>query len=84
MTLRPKCPKCQGYLVSDAQEHRCEECSSSYEAQAVCNTCGDPLSLLKACGAVDYFCNHCNELKSKSVVKYRYLELGHQIAGATH
>ncbi|MBW8190859.1 zinc ribbon domain-containing protein [Neiella marina] len=78
MTLRPKCPKCQGHLIPDTEHHRCEECNAQYQAQAVCDVCGDPLSILKACGAVDYFCNHCNELKSKSTVRHRYLEVAYE------
>lgn len=34
----------------------------------LCNTCGKPVEVLKACGAVNFFCHHCNELKSKSAV----------------
>ncbi|MGL5706821.1 MAG: zinc-ribbon domain-containing protein, partial [Aeromonas sp.] len=26
---------------------------------------------LKACGAVDYFCNHCNSLISKRAVAFK-------------
>jgi hypothetical protein len=35
------------------------------------------LERLKACGAVDYFCNHCNTLKSKSKVLRSYLLVDH-------
>ena len=80
MTHHPKCPVCQGALVADGEAYRCEECNSNYEAQAVCDVCGDPLSVLKACGAVDFFCNHCNELKSKSQVKYRYMEVAYEVS----
>lgn len=79
MNQQAKCPVCQGHLVTDGDHFRCEECSTDYEAQPVCDCCGDPVSVLKACGSVDYFCNHCNELKSKSSVKYRYMEVAHEV-----
>lgn len=33
-----------------------------------CPTCQDEVEVIKACGAVSYFCNTCNELKSSKVV----------------
>ncbi|GGP19760.1 YfgJ family double zinc ribbon protein [Silvimonas iriomotensis] len=35
----------------------------------LCPDCGKPLEELVACGARDYFCNSCNELKSKTRVR---------------
>ena len=32
--------------------------------------CGQELERLRACGAVDYFCNHCNTLVSKRTVLF--------------
>ncbi|XZG71251.1 YfgJ family double zinc ribbon protein [Chitinibacteraceae bacterium HSL-7] len=37
--------------------------------QPVCPDCGAELEVLKACGARDYFCPRCNELKSRSRVE---------------
>ena len=34
----------------------------------LCPDCGKPIEVLKACGATNYFCNHCNELKSSKRV----------------
>ncbi|GAA5786557.1 YfgJ family double zinc ribbon protein [Chitiniphilus shinanonensis] len=34
-----------------------------------CPDCGQPLEVMKACGATSYFCNHCNELKSSQRVR---------------
>lgn len=33
-----------------------------------CPTCNDEVEVLNACGAVSFFCNTCNELKSSKVV----------------
>ncbi|MBE9608667.1 YfgJ family double zinc ribbon protein [Chitinilyticum piscinae] len=34
-----------------------------------CPDCGKPLEVMKACGAIQYFCPHCNELKSGKRVR---------------
>ncbi len=34
----------------------------------VCPDCLKPVEIIKACGCRDYFCNHCNQLVSKSRV----------------
>lgn len=36
---------------------------------AVCPDCGKALEVLKACGAISYFCNDCNELKSSKRIQ---------------
>ncbi|VTP65910.1 Protein of uncharacterised function (DUF1407) [Serratia rubidaea] len=44
-------------------------------ATADCPECGQPLQELKACGAVDYLCQHGHGLISKKRVRFRYLPL---------
>lgn len=34
----------------------------------LCPDCKNPVEILKACGCRDYFCNHCNQMVSKSRV----------------
>jgi len=46
----------------------CSACQSDYRYRAICATCGAELERLQACGASNWFCNQCNELKSKSTV----------------
>ena len=36
--------------------------------QVCCPHCQNELEKIQACGAVDYFCNHCNLLISKKAV----------------
>lgn len=69
------CPACSGRLVADADHYRCEDCARLFEQQMSCDVCGDPIAPIKACGAVDYFCNRCNELKSKSKLVSRWIPL---------
>ncbi|WP_043648339.1 YfgJ family double zinc ribbon protein [Chitinilyticum litopenaei] len=37
---------------------------SDVQTPLPCPDCGKPLDVMKACGATQYFCPHCNELKS--------------------
>ena len=64
------CPACQGELDSRSQETTCGQCQARYRIRALCPACGQELERLRACGAVDYFCNHCNTLVSKRTVLF--------------
>ncbi|EKB29650.1 MULTISPECIES: zinc ribbon domain-containing protein [Aeromonas] len=64
------CPACQGELDSRSRELTCGQCQARYQIRALCPTCRQELERLKACGAVDYFCNHCNSLVSKRAVLF--------------
>ncbi|MFO6424903.1 zinc ribbon domain-containing protein [Motilimonas sp. KMU-193] len=69
----PSCNEQMNYLGKFT--YHCEKCDKTYQAQVHCDKCGERLELLKACGAVDFFCNSCNEMKSKSSADYRLSEL---------
>ncbi|MEW5288291.1 MULTISPECIES: zinc ribbon domain-containing protein [Erwinia] len=62
------CPFCQQPL--NLQEGRCLCCQHSIELQPICPECARPLQVLKACGAVDFFCTHGHGLISKKRVRY--------------
>lgn len=64
------CPACQGELDSRSRETTCGQCQARYPIRALCPACGQELERLRACGAVDYFCNHCNTLVSKRTVLF--------------
>ncbi len=64
------CPACSAELDSRSDTVSCGECLTRYQIRALCPTCGQALERLKACGAVDYFCNHCNSLISKRAVQF--------------
>lgn len=76
MDINPNAPVCpqdgSALQFQDGLWH-CAQCASHYRLQGLCDTCGKELEKLNACGATNWFCNHCNTLKSKSVVKYRLL-----------
>ncbi len=65
------CPECQGALENDNLNYRCSACAAQFKARAHCDRCDAELERLKACGAVDYFCNTCNEMKSKSTLVWK-------------
>lgn len=66
------CPVCHTAMDEVSGHFHCATCSSDYQPQAICPDCEKPLQLLKACGAVDYFCQHGHGLISKKRVKYEY------------
>ncbi|MFV0576915.1 MAG: zinc-ribbon domain-containing protein [Vibrio sp.] len=55
--------------------YQCTECQESFIEYVPCPDCEAEMDVMKACGAVNYFCPKCNELKSKSraVAQYRPL-----------
>jgi len=54
------------------ERYHCQSCQSDYQQQARCPQCQQSLQILKACGAVDYFCQHGHGLISKKAVQFSY------------
>ena len=50
------CPDCQTPLEPLNGVAHCENCNKDIALEARCPECHQPLQVLKACGAVDYFC----------------------------
>ncbi|PKQ76763.1 zinc ribbon domain-containing protein [Aeromonas sobria] len=65
------CPSCQAELDARSKEQTCGQCQAHILVTASCPTCQQELERLQACGAVDYFCNHCNSLVSKRTVQFK-------------
>lgn len=72
-----ECPNCGKEIDKDGRtgNYTCESCGKTYGKRAKCGTCGEELELLDACGAQQFFCNTCNELKSRRTVNYFIKEL---------
>ncbi|MFZ4834500.1 zinc ribbon domain-containing protein [Rouxiella sp. Mn2063] len=66
------CPQCHKAMDYQAEHYHCQPCNSDYQQQAQCPQCQQPLQILKACGAVDYFCQHGHGLISKKSVQFSY------------
>ncbi len=73
--MQLQCPKCASELVRSGELKRhCESCQNDFILEITCNECGDEIERLKACGAVSFWCNQCNEMKSKSSAVYQLHE----------
>jgi hypothetical protein len=65
------CPVHAIPLTSRGRYLHCEACQSDYRLAGTCLQCGAELEHLQACGSSSWFCNSCNQLKSKSAVSTR-------------
>ncbi|BBU81963.1 hypothetical protein EIMP300_33630 [Escherichia coli] len=63
------CPTCKTPLERNGETAHCATCDKDFTVQALCPECHQPLQVLKACGAVDYFCQHGHGLISKKRVE---------------
>ncbi len=62
------CSHCQCGLTDLGQDLYCVSCKRSYHKTAYCPECQAALQVLKACGAVDYFCQQHGLVSSSRVV----------------
>ncbi len=65
-----QCPHCQQPVEVNVTVARCERCQQDITLEARCPDCHQPLQVLKACGAVDYFCQNGHGLISKKRVEF--------------
>lgn len=65
-----QCPVCHGECVQTDSGIHCEHCQKNFTLRALCPDCHKPLEVLKACGAVDYFCQNGHGLISKKRVEF--------------
>lgn len=64
------CPVCKHPLEQQGDRAHCAQCGQDHALQALCPECRKPLEVLKACGAVDYFCQNGHGLISKKRVAF--------------
>lgn len=64
------CPTCQASLEVQGNQAHCDHCEQDFTLEASCPECHKPLEVLKACGAVDYFCQNGHGLISKKRVEW--------------
>ncbi|WP_020078182.1 zinc ribbon domain-containing protein [Klebsiella aerogenes] len=64
------CPICHARLEAQGNGAQCTHCEQDFALEARCPDCHQPLEVLKACGAVDYFCQHGHGLISKKRVEF--------------
>ncbi|MGL5637714.1 MAG: zinc ribbon domain-containing protein [Cetobacterium sp.] len=63
-----KCLECGCELEKIGNEYICKSCEAKYIKKAYCPDCGSGLEKLAACGSLSYWCNKCNELKSRKAI----------------
>ena len=63
------CPTCQASLEVQGDHAYCDHCQKDFKLEMRCPVCHKPLEILKACGAVDYFCQSGHGLISKKRVE---------------
>ncbi|MCG9665850.1 hypothetical protein VME0621_04503 [Vibrio mediterranei] len=66
-----ECPDCKIALYWDGQ-YFCKQCTKHFVKIGYCPDCQAEMEKLQACGAANYFCNSCNELKSKSRARFEF------------
>ena len=64
------CPLCHAPLDVKGSSAPQGQIPFRTERNARCPECHQPLEVLKACGAVDYFCQHGHGLISKKRVEF--------------
>lgn len=64
------CPVCNTPLEQQGDKAHCAHCQQDVALQPLCPECHQPLEVLKACGAVDYFCQNGHGLISKKRVEF--------------
>ncbi|USD65805.1 zinc ribbon domain-containing protein [Vibrio sp. SCSIO 43136] len=70
------CPVCEKTLEWGGSHYVCSDCEQGYKKVGFCPACDAELEKLQACGAANYFCNTCNELKSKSTIRFEFQKVG--------
>lgn len=64
-------PSCRQALIQPETGKSCPHCGARYQLVACCPQCDKPVEELKACGAVNYFCQHGHGLISKQRVLWQ-------------
>jgi Zn finger protein HypA/HybF involved in hydrogenase expression len=64
------CPDCHTPVEPQNGAAHCENCHKDIQLEARCPECHQQLQILKACGAVDYFCPHGHGLISKKRIEF--------------
>lgn len=64
------CPTCQASLEVQGQQAHCAHCDKIFTLEPRCPECHKPLEVLKACGAVDFFCQNGHGMISKKRVEW--------------
>ena len=71
MAFMLQCPSCeQEGLDPRHSPSQCTVCKDNFSLEAHWPQCDGVLERVQACGAVDFFCNSCNNLVSKRSARF--------------
>ncbi|AOR62054.1 zinc ribbon domain-containing protein [Pectobacterium wasabiae] len=63
------CPHCHSVMDwQTGNTFQCVACQQHYQRKAACPECNHSLQELKACGAVDYFCQQHGMVSKRRIV----------------
>lgn len=71
-----ECPKCNETLKGRKYLYTCESCETEYEVNFKCEVCGSEPEVLASCGAVSFYCNSCNNMKSRTTMNKEFIKKG--------
>ncbi|GAB6098324.1 zinc ribbon domain-containing protein [Halanaerocella petrolearia] len=78
------CKECNNIMRTKTEDgekkYFCKYCDdhTRYEIKDVrnfCDRCGEQVEVIKGCGSISFFCDNCNELRSKKKVETKYFDL---------
>ncbi len=68
------CPECSSELEGRGSHYKCGSCGQKWIVTFTCEVCGELPQVLASCGAVSFFCNTCNSLKSRESMNKEFVK----------
>lgn len=59
------CPSCNEKIDGRGSHYTCSGCGAKWKVTFSCEVCGNLPAVAASCGAVSFFCETCNSLKSR-------------------
>ncbi len=69
-----KCPECTGQLEGKGSHYTCSGCGKKWKITFTCEVCGNLPKVASGCGAISFFCETCNTLKSRESMNKEFTE----------
>ncbi|MDC7225237.1 MAG: zinc-ribbon domain-containing protein [Spirochaetales bacterium] len=69
-----QCPECSGELQGRSSRYTCKNCGAKWKVTFRCEQCGELPKVAASCGAVSFFCDTCNSLKSRESMDKEFVK----------
>lgn len=69
-----KCPGCDGELKGSGSHYKCTDCGQKWRITFRCEVCGELPKVAAGCGSVSFFCDTCNNLKSRESMDKEFVK----------